>query len=206
MSVLSVIGDGKTKNKARVEDDSLFTHQIPFPPLIKQKTNPFLQFLTDDGTDSGSNEMAVDGSLTNIDFFIKASETADRYVTNLNFLVAYGATGAPFEWADGTTLTNGSRLFYENDSGEHNIHAGIKSNQDIFRLELSVIPSAWELRHTNASNDFGYFISLDLRALGLQFGVKLDKGSSQRLIMRIRDNTGTDADTFNCIAYGFERF
>ena len=38
------------------------------------------------------------------------------------------------------------------------------------------------------------------------YGVKLDKGSSQKLAFTIKDNVGTAADTFNAIAYGFDRF
>ena len=60
------------------------------------------------------------------------------------------------EWADGTSLTNGSRLFYTSTRGEQDIHEGIKSNQDIFRLGLQLIPNNLEVRHTNALNDYGY--------------------------------------------------
>jgi hypothetical protein len=202
------ISDGTgSGNKARVNgDEALYTTVVPHPPLIEQKINPYRQYFTLDGTPSGSNDMGVDGSSTNVDFCIPASQTKDRYLTNLNFIVAYGTTGQPNEWADGTALTNGVRIFYESPRGEQDIHDAIKSNQDMFRLALDLIPTAWEVRHVNATNDYGYFISLDLRSLGLPYGVKLDKGSSQKLVIRIRDNAGTDADTFNCIGYGFERF
>ena len=76
----------------------------------------------------------------------------------------------------------------------------------MFRLSFSPIPTAWEVRGVNGINDFGYFTSVDLTKLGLPFGIKLDAGSTQRLTMRIRDNAGTDADTFNVICYGFDRY
>jgi hypothetical protein len=207
MSVPSHIVDGTGgKFKAKVNgDEALFTMNIPFPPLLKQKTNPFRQYLTADGTESGSNDMGVDGSSTNVDFWIPASTTRDRYLTNLNFLVAYATSGKPYLWADGAALSNGSRLFYNNDAGEQEIHEAIKSNQDLFRLGLQLIPTSWEVRHTNANNDYGYFISFDLRAMGLPLGVKLDRGSNQKLTLRVRDDA-TAAVTFDCIAYGFERF
>jgi hypothetical protein len=150
--------------------------------------------------------MAVDGSSTNVDYYVPASVSDDRYITTLNFIVGYGSSGKPNEWADGTALTNGCRLFYTSVRGEVDIHEGIKTNQDFFRLSFAPIPTAWEVRHVNATNDFGYFITLDLTKLGLPFGVKLDRGTQQRLTMRIRDNAGTDADSFDCIAYGFDRF
>lgn len=202
------VEDGKgTSRLAEVTADSaLCVTNLPFPPLTPQKARPFRQYFTTDGTPSGSNDMGVDGSSTAVDFYIPADTDVDRYITSINFLVAYGTTGQPNEWADGTALTNGTRLFYTSEAGEQDIHDGIKTNQDMFRLTLNQIPTSWEIRHTNATNDYGYFISMDLRAMGLPFGIKLDRGSSQKLILRVRDNAGTDADTFNCIAYGFDRF
>ena len=57
-----------------------------------------------------------------------------------------------------------------------------------------------------ANNDFGYFITIDLESFMPPYGVKLDLGSSQKLAFTIRDNVGLAADTFNAIAYGFDRF
>lgn len=199
-------GGGKDVSAAVTKDQELCTISASHPPLVRQKVRPFRQYLTVDGTPTGSNDMGVDGSATNVDFYIPASDNDDRYITSLSFIVGYGAAGQPNLWANGTALTNGSRLFYTDLSGEHDIHDAIKTNQDMFRLSFSLIPTAWEVRHVNANNDYGYFISCDLRNLGLQYGIKLDKGSNQKLIMRIRDNVGLDADSFNCIAYGFDRF
>ena len=124
----------------------------------------------------------------------------------MSFIVAYGTSGQPFNWADGTALTNGTRIFYESKKGEIDIHNAIQSNQDMFRLSSQKIDVNWQVRGVNATNDFGYFIWVDLRTFGFPFGIKLDRGSNQRITIRIRDNAGTDADTFDCIAYGFDRF
>ncbi len=198
--------DGSRKESSVTEDGAALVAAQPFPPLGPGLTAPFRQFLTDGGLSSGSNDMGIDGSSTAVDFFIAADSVNDRYITSLNWIVAYGLSGQPNEWADGTALTNGTRLFYKNQRGEVDIHEAIKSNQDLFRLSFNSIPTAWEVRHVNATNDFGYFISMDLTRLGLPFGIKLDHGSTQRLTSRVRDNAGTDADTFNLIAYGFDRY
>jgi hypothetical protein len=204
----SQIIDGKgSKNKVKVNGESaLYTIQLPYPPIVEQKTKPFRQYFTDDGTTTGSNDMGVDGSSANQDFYIAANTDNDIYITSMNFIVGYGASGSPFNWADGTALTNGTRIFYENRDGEVDIHNGIKTNQDLFRLSFSTIQNNWEVRGVNANNDYGYFISSNLSSMGLSFGIKLDRGSKQRLTIRIRDNAGASADSFNCIAYGFERF
>lgn len=208
MSLNIHIVDGTgNKYKAMVHEDGALGMVIhPEPPLLAQKTKPFRQYLTDDGLSSGSNDMGIDGSVTSVDFWIPANGDSDRYITNLNFLVAYGAAAQPNQWANGVALTNGSRLFYKTISGEIDIHEAIKSNQDLFRLALELIPTAWEVRHTNANNDYGYFINLDLSKIAPPFGIKLDAGTKQKLCMTVRDNAGTDADTFNVIALGFDRF
>ena len=199
-------GKGSKFSTAVTEDNELCTITAPYPPLAIQKTQPFRQYFTDDGLSTGNFDMSVDGSSTNVDYFINSKVDEDRYITSLNFIVGYGTSGQPNEWADGTALTNGTRIFYTNQRGEVDIHDGIKSNQDLFRLSFEFIPTNWEVRHVNTNNDFGYFISMDLTKLGLPFGIKLDKDSSQRIIIRIRDNTQTSTDTFDCIAYGFDRF
>jgi hypothetical protein len=207
MSLKQFIADAYSKTTASVtKDNELKVISASYPPLAEQKVRPFRRFLTDDGLSNGTKDMAVDGSSTNVDYYVPASVSDDRYITTLNFIVGYGSSGKPNEWADGTALTNGCRLFYTSVRGEVDIHEGIKTNQDFFRLSFAPIPTAWEVRHVNATNDFGYFITLDLTKLGLPFGVKLDRGTQQRLTMRIRDNAGTDADSFDCIAYGFDRF
>jgi len=207
IDVRVIDGSGKDYKSEITEDGEDLVISASYPPLKPQKVRPFRQYLTDDGTvDSGSEDMAGNFSVTNQDFFVTAHETSDRYITTLNFLVGYGTTGQPNEWGDGTALSVGSRLFYSSIKGEVDIHNAIKSNQDLFRLSFNQIPTAWELRHVDSSNDYGYFITLDLTKLGLSFGIKLDAGTTQRLAMTIRDNTGASAQVFNVIAYGFERF
>jgi hypothetical protein len=187
------------------QDGELRTIGSPYPPFEEQKVQPFRQYLTDDGTDTGSNDMGVDGSVTNVEFYIPSSPNNDRYITSLSFIVGYGAAAQPNQWADVAALTNGSELYYLNRNGTRYIHDGIKSNQDMFRLSPNSVPTLWEVRHVNANNDYGYFITTDFTKMGFPFGIKLDATSTQKLVCKIKDNA-TDADSFNCIAYGFERF
>jgi hypothetical protein len=208
VSLPVVLTDGtgrKVFTRVTADGEQLVTVS-PHPPLGNQKARPFRQYLTDDGTAAGSIDMGIDGSSTAVDFWIPADATDDRYITSLNFIVGYGTSGAPYQWADGVALTNGMRLFYLSLIGEVEIHEAIKSNQDMFRLAFSLIPTAWQLRGVGAANDYGYIFSVDFRALGLPNGIRLDRGSTQKLVVRVRDNAGLAADVFNCIGYGFDRF
>ena len=198
-------GKGNKKAVDVTDDQELVTINASYPPLSSQRVHPFRQFLTVDGLIDGSHDMGVNGSVTPVDFFIPADKAEDRYISALSFIVGYGAAGQPNLFADGAALTNGSRLFYDSERGEVDIHEGIKSNQDLFRLNLSLIPTAWEVRHVNANNDYGYFITFELTKMGLPFGLKLERGTTQRLVLRIQDDAQA-ADSFDCIAYGFDRF
>jgi hypothetical protein len=201
------IKDGKGKdNFAEVTNDNeLLVIASPYPPFEAQKVRPFRQYMTLDGLSSGSNDMGVDGSVTNVDFYIPAVSGFDRYITSLNILVGYGNSAQPFNFADSTALANGCQLSYESLKGVVDVHEGLKSNQDMFRLTDDPITSLWELRGINASNDYGYLVALDLTTISSQYGIKLDEGTSQKLVMKIKDDC-TNADSFNIIAYGFERF
>ena len=177
----------------------------PHPPIAPSRVRPFRQFLTVDGASTSANDMGVNGSVTPVDFWVPASIDDDRYITALSFEVGYGTTAQPYQWADGAALTNGSRLYYDSLQGEVDIHDGIKTNQGLLRLSLRLVPTAWEVRGMGAVNDYGYMFALDLMRMGMPFGIKLDRGSSQRLVLTVRDNA-TNADVFNVIAYGFDRF
>ena len=199
-------GNGSKKAVAVTDAQELVVIGAPHPPLVPQKVRPFRQYLTADGLADGNHDMGVDGSVTAVDYHIPAIVDDDRYITTLSFVVGYDVTGSPYNWADGAPLPNGCRLFYSSLQGEVDIHDAIKSNEDMFRLSFNQVDANWQVRHVLANNDYGYFITMDLTKLGLPFGIKLDRGTSQRLVMRIRDNVGVDANKFDCIAYGFDRF
>lgn len=198
------IGDGK--EFAKLEDQHLLVMQSAYPSLQQQKIRPFRQYMTVDGTPDASNDMGVDGSVTNQEFYVSANNAVDRYITNISVIMGYGTAAFPYEFADGAALTNGVRLYYTYAQGEVDIHDGFKSNQDLFRLSHTQVTDGWELRGVDAANDYGYFITIDLESFMPPYGVKLDLGSSQKLAFTIRDNVGAAADTFNAIAYGFDRF
>jgi len=198
-------GKGRVYTSDITKDGEDLVIASPYPPLLPQKVRPFRQYMTIDGTKEGSNDLGVDGSVTNVEFCVPAVEEYDRYITTLNILVGYGTTGKPYLFADSTPLVNGCRLFYNSYRGEVDVHDGLKNNEDFFRLASYSMPTSWEVRHLNANNDFGYTVFMDLTKLGLPFGIKLDKDTKQKLALTIRDNA-TNADSFNIIAVGFERF
>lgn len=202
------LGDG-TKVVRVTPDRELMVSVAPYPDKIEQLTHPLRQYFTIDGTLDGDNNMGQDGSSNNIEFFVKADEEDDIYITHISLIVGYGTTGQPFQFGDGAALTNGVELVHESKHDMIQIHDAIKSNQDLFRLANGSFGTDWELRGVGASNDYGYFTSINLGQFAPYFGIKLDAGSNQRLCFVIKDSMAAVSgvnDSFNAIAHGFYRF
>lgn len=179
------------------------------PPIHRSKTVPFRQFLTIDGAVDGAFDMRAAGTLADpIDYYIEAHQTRDRYITQLSFEISdAGATLDKF----GTiaALTNGCRLFFKHHiAGEIDLHPALKSNWDFIRLcagNPAFGSGADTFRAKNVSGTAeGYIPILDLKTFGPGLGIKLDFNTRQRLSLQVRDTT-TGVDSFNVIAYGFER-
>jgi hypothetical protein len=205
--IKSVITDGKgTGKKAMVDDqESLVVSVTTCPPLLVQKNKIYRSYLANS---AGSTDMRVNGSVTNVEFYVSASGTADRYITQLSFIIAdAGATLNKFGAI--TALTNGCKLTYERLGETITIHSALKTNWDFVRLSLGN-PAFGQLANAFiASNVFGVSEGvipvIDFTKILPPYGIKLDKGSTQRLTLTVRDNC-TAVDQFDCIAYGFDRF
>lgn len=212
MSVEFYLLNGKGgKYKAQVYSDlSLSVTSSSEPAIVPQKKKIFRQFLTADGTSTGSNDMLVDGSVTNVDFWIPAAADCDRYITVLSYVLADGGLFRLNEFGNtGSILTNGCRLFYTSLQGEVDIHNSLQSNFDFVRLGLGN-PAYGQGSNTFRGTNFiataeAIMPVVDLKEFMPPFGIKLDAGSTQKIVMRIRDNASVP-DVFNCIAYGFDRF
>lgn len=200
------ITDGTgTKRQAMVDDQSGLVVSInTSPPIAVQKNKIFRDYLT---SSTGVTDMRVNGSVTNVDFSIYASNTADRYITQLSFIIA-DAGAALSEFGHIAALANGCRLYYSRLGEIITIHDSLKSNWDFVRLCSGQPAFGATINAFIASNVFGLSEGiipfLDLTKMLPPYGIKLDKGSTQTLTLTVRDNC-TGVDQFDCIAYGFDR-
>lgn len=153
--------------------------------------------------------MAVDGSTTNVNFWVPAGQENDRYICRLDFVIADAGQGLNEFANTNSALTNGCRFFYEDDLGEVDIHDALKTNWDFVRLAggnpaIGATTDAFRASNVSGASE-GYIPQLDLRTtFGFRWGLRLAFGTVQRLVITIRDDC-TAADQFDVIAYGFER-
>lgn len=206
--IKTALADIRDGNTALLEDGAQIVIARPWAPLEEQKTQPFNQLLTDDGLVTGSEDMQVVGTLAApLEFWIPASVTNDRYITSLAFVIAdAGATLVKFGFI--TALTNGCRIFYERKSGEINIHSALKSNFDFVQLCLGQ-PAFGDGNNAFRANNVistseGYIPVLDLMVMNPPYGIRLARGTQQRLVLQVRDDT-TGVDRFDVRATGFDR-
>jgi len=143
-----------------------------------------------------------------LDFWVSASTEADRYITFLSFEIS-DAGAALNEFGNLTALTNGGTIKYSTPAGDILIEEALQSNWDYVRAARgnpAFGNGANSFRANNISgNSEGFIPVIDLREIAPPYGIKLDKSTKQKLTHTVNDNT-SPLDSFNCIAYGFERF
>ena len=197
------------KNKAKIGAEGELNVVVhPHPPKNESiEPLPYSQFFTDNGESNGSNDMIVNGSGTPIDFYISAKSDFDIYIKSIT--VQISDPGARLDrFGALTELTNGLSFFYEEiDLGELVITEAIKTNLDFFRdstggKNFGDGTGAWKADIAGGGGEDTYFPSIDFTALfGLQWGLRLVKGKTDRLVFRVRDNLA-GLSVFNIKAYG----
>lgn len=204
--VHSQIIDGNgSKRAAHVNDDGVAISQIPYPPMVQVKSRIFVQKFTLDGTADGDNDMLVDGSTTPVEFYIPAANDVDRWISYINFVIA--DEGASLKEFGGiTALTNGCQLFYSDIQKTVMVGDDLKTNWDFMRMALyqTPIPEIKPQKDVEGKVD-AYTPCINFKEFMPPYGIKLDAGSRQKLTIKIRDNV-SGIDSFNAVAYGFERF
>jgi len=152
-------------------------------------------------TNAGSNDLRVNGATTNVEFSINADANFDYWVKFLSIKLA-DASAQLDKFGNLTALTNGVQFEWRNQKvGSLIIHDGIKDNLEFFRLSNGGhVPQIIDLSGAGAD---AVIIFVDLALLfGNPWGLRLQKGSTDKLLFKVRDNLSTGIDEFNIIAYG----
>lgn len=207
MTLKIEIVDGAGRgNKAKVNGEGELTATIhDHPPLDEAFISyPFRQYFTDDGMRTGSNNMIVS---TAQDFYISASQTVDIFIKSVSIRIGDSSTSLD-KFGGLTALTNGCDFLFRNDStGEVTIADELKTNLSLLRLGASTGAvgtglDAYLLDVSGGGTEDTYLPFIDFSVLfGYRYGIRLKKGSNDRVIFRINDNL-TGLITFNAIAYG----
>lgn len=195
----------------RVTDQGEIVVVIPQRPFVGEEISaiPFRQYFTDNGGLTGSNDMTVNGSLASpLDFYISASEEYDIYIKYITVEIGDGGSPSLNKFGALGALTNGV-AFYWNTQAEplYELHEGIKTNKEFIRIAsdtgaIGTGVDAYLADVSGGGTEKSYLPNLDVTEIyGLSYGLRLRKGTLDRLIFRVQDNL-TGLSTFNAIATG----
>ena len=182
-------------------------HDHPATEVDKNRTLPFRQYMTDDGSATGTSDMQVVASAASpSDFYVEGVSEYDIYIKALSFQIV-DASAVLNKFGNVTALTNGVQLLWVTDNfGTVTIHDGMQSNFDFVRMamgEPGFGDGAGAFRGSNVSGTAeGYLPVIDFAKLtGNPWGLRLKKNTRERLVLRVQDDT-TGVDAFDAIAYG----
>ena len=198
------------KELIRVSEDGfpyILTHPRP-PKDAEVAVLPFRQYFTDNGSSSGDNDMRVDGSTTPQIFCIGAELESDLYIRSVSILIS-DASATLDKFGNLTALTNGVDFEWQaQEIGVITIADNLTTNFEFVRLAagqpaFGTGAGAFKANNVSGASE-GYIPYIDLQeTFGMQWGVKLRAGSTDKLLFRINDNI-TGVDAFNAIAYGIK--
>lgn len=197
-NALSVNGEGE-----------ILSVELQRPPFeSKVDVLPFRQYFTDNGLSTGSNDMTVNGSTAFQDFYITANKDYDIYIKYLTVEIGDGGTPALNKFGALSALTNGVAFYWDTQSEPlYELHEGIKTNKEFIRIasDTGAIGTGTEAYLADVSGggtEKSYLPNMDIAEIyGLKWGLRLRKGTLDRLVFRIQDNL-TGLSTFNAIATG----
>jgi hypothetical protein len=178
----------------------------PHPPLLESiEALPYRQKLINS---SGVSNMNVNGSTISQDFSVNASQDYEIFIKTLFVEIADGGSPALNKFGALSSLTNGVEIFYQNQkTGLYTIHEGIKTNKEFIRIGIDTHGigtgvDAYLADTSGGGTEKAYLPIIDFgEMMGMRYGIRLRKNSTDKLIFRINDNL-TGLVTFDAIAYG----
>ena len=209
MTVDVHVKDPTNKNRMAIASDGSVSVIIqPHPPIEGEDAHnprPVRQYMKNS---AGASDMRVNGATTNVEFYIEADDDFDTYIKSVSVVIG-DAAALLSKFGALAALTNGVLFTHETiDLGTTIIHDALKTNFNFIRLSLGN-PSFGDgvnafLAGKVAGTSEAYLPVINFTDIfGLPWGLRLRKGTKDRLVFTVRDNI-TAIDQFDAIAYGLK--
>lgn len=203
--IKSTIVDGHGNgNRLKVDKEGTANVVVHQHPPIEESIMAIPSVLDFENA-AGSNDMQVVASLAAPQTFcIQARDDYDVYVKTIMVTIAQ-QNSVLNKFGNVTALINGVNFCWESQSlGSFVIKEAMKTNWDFVKLSRgnpSFGDGTSAFRAGNVSgNSEGYLPVIDFFALfGMQYGIRLRKGTLDKLVFEIRDDT-TGVDEFTAEA------
>lgn len=204
----SRIIDGRGRGHVVSVDDEGALNVVvhPHPPRNEDETSlPYRQRVANS---SGVTNMNVDGSTTNVDFYVAATQDRDIYINSISVRIADTASLALNKFGGLTELTNGVVWkWVTQDLGEVILHEGITTNLEFIRTGHKTAAigdgvSSWLADVSGGGTESAYLPVIDIsEQFGKPWGLRLRANSEDRMIFTVRDDL-TGLTNFDAICYG----
>lgn len=206
------IEDGKGEGyRLQVDKEGNLGVVVHDHPPVGEKliSYPFSQWFTDNGKESGSSDLRVNGSTVPVVFWIGSRSDRDVYIKTISIRIAdNGATLN--EFGNLAALTNGVDFdFASSEIGQVEIQRGMKTNLDVVRVGLSSPQlgdgaSAFRADVSGGGADT-YLAVIDLaQTFGFPWGVRLKAGSEDKLMFIVNDDLSVGMDGFDIKGFGVQ--
>ena len=201
-------GDGLYKQKIGIEGEaSVVVH--PHPPINEEVVAlPFRQFFTTDGASTGTSSMVTDGSVTPVEYYIGANQDYDIYIKYISVDIGDGGTPTLNKFGALTALSVGVTWnWFTQLEGMYELHEGIKTNKAFIRIgtDTGAIGTGTDAYLADVSGggaEKSYLPNIDIsETYGLPWGLRLKKGSTDRIIFTVNDDLGA-LTTFDIVGTG----
>ena len=180
----------------------------PHPPKTESDTSlPYRQRFANS---SAVTNMNVDGSATEVSFYVTAKLNRDVYINSLSIRIADTGSLALNKFGALSELTNGVEWKWStSDLGTVILHDGIKTNLEFVRTghKTSAIGTgndAYLADVSGGGTESAYLPIIDIsEQFGKPWGMRLRADSEDRMEFVVRDDL-TGLTNFDVIAYGVE--
>lgn len=203
------IYDSQNGNSAEVDDEgSLSVVVHPHPPKNEDETSlPYRARFTND---AGSSAMAVDGSVTEQIFSIRAINDRDIYINSISVRIADGGSPNLNKFGNLSSLANGVGWeWVTSDLGTVVLHEGIQTNLEFIRTghkthAIGTGTEAYLADVSGGGTSKAYLPIIDIsEQFGKPWGMRLRKNSNDRMSFIVRDDLST-LDAFDAIVMGVQ--
>lgn len=201
------IKDGKGSGSKAIisREGAINIVEHPHPPLNETlEALPYRKRFVNGAT----TNMNVDGSTNSVDYVIAAQKDFNIYIKTIFVEIEDNGSPALNKFGSAAALSNGVEWIYFNQKlGEYTLHDGIKTNKEFIKLGIDTAgigtgTDAFLADVSGGGTSKSYLPVIDLGEMyGMRYGVKLEKGTTDKLIFRINDDL-TSLVSLDAIAYG----
>jgi hypothetical protein len=207
--------DPQSGEAARVSDaGAMYVYQdSPPPPVIgTENKRRFLNgYLGTGGLDTGTTNLRVNGLTNNVEAYIEAHPDYDIHIMGISFLIADSAV-VHNKFGNVAGLTLGFDVF------------AVESGVSTYLLK-NILTGGQLIAHSGGARVFGtggesneivnwsgnsdaQFVYLDLGAVMPPEGLRIGRGTQDKLVVRIKDNLSQIASTgeFSVRVLGFRKY